>query len=276
MRIPDWIIYLLALGVILFTLLPGGDDAMAPEAPPPEFPASGEARPLPPPSAFDERVLVQVDKPMSGTGTAFALNNRGEWVTARHVVDGCSEIALEIQPGTLVPVVRSRVSEETDLALLRTGTSPIGLPVDIPDRLTIGIEGYHIGYPQGRPGEATSKLLSRSKLISRGERSNEEEVLTWAEQGRTRGLDGSLGGMSGGPVFDSNGNVIAVTIAESPRRGRIYTTTPGAFAKFLSDERVSVDATEEARPITTDDYGRAADRIRRSHGVVKVVCRVEE
>ena len=111
MRFPDWIIYCLALGAVLFAILPGGDDAMAPEALPTPPMREGRLRPLPPPSAFDERILVQVDKPMSGTGTAFSVNALGQWVTARHVVDGCANVALEVQPGTLVPVESMRFSD---------------------------------------------------------------------------------------------------------------------------------------------------------------------
>ncbi len=274
MRIPDWIVYILALGVVLFVFLPSDEDAMAPEAPPQEA-VRGEGRPLPPPSAFDERILVQTDEPMDGTGSAFAMNQQGQWLTARHVVDGCDDIALEVQPGTLVPVRAERLSEEADLAVLYTGRAPKGLPVDPNRELTIGTQGFHIGFPQGQPGEATSKLLSRSRLIIRGERRSEENVLAWAEKGRTRNLNGSLGGLSGGPVLSADGQVIGVTIAESPRRGRIYTTSPATLAKFLADVQVENTDASTPRPVTVANYGREADRLRRAISVVKVVCRVE-
>ena len=275
MRVPDWIVYSLALTVVLWALLSGGDEAMAPEAPLPEFP-SADSRPLPPPSAFDERILIQVEKPISGTGTAFALNRKGQWVTARHVVDGCNDVALEVAPGTLVPVADITLSGDSDLALLTTGRAPQGLPLKLSEELNIGTEGFHVGYPQGRPGEATSTLLARSKLITRGDRQSEEEVLSWAEKGRTRGLLGSLAGISGGPVFDAEGNVLGVTIAESPRRGRIYTTSPAVFAKFLEDEQIIPDANVKREDFTVDDYGSSADSVRRSLAVVKVVCHVDD
>lgn len=274
MRIPDWIVYILALGVVLFVLLPSDEDAMAPEAPPPDI-LRGEGRPLPPPSAFDERILIQTDEPMDGTGTAFALNRSGQWITARHVVDGCDDVALEVQPGTFVPVRAVRTSEDADLAVLYTGRAPQGLPVDASRELTIGTQGFHIGFPQARPGEATSRLLSRSRLIVRGDRRSEENVLAWAETGRTRGLRGSLGGLSGGPVLSADGQVIGVTIAESPRRGRIYTTSPATLLEFLEAEQVSNDDASTPRPLSVSDYGREADRLRRSVSIIKVVCQVD-
>jgi serine protease Do len=66
----------------------------------------------------------------------------------------------------------------------------------------------------------------------------EEPVLAWAEQGRTSGLRGSLAGISGGPAFSANGQVIGVTIAESARRGRIYTAAPTSILR-LSPRRTS-------------------------------------
>ena len=85
--IPDWIIYALVLGVVLWAIFSGGSDDAPP--PPPEA-IREEGAMLPPASAFDERVLVQVTAPKSGIGTAFAINDDGQWLTARHVVEGCT------------------------------------------------------------------------------------------------------------------------------------------------------------------------------------------
>ena len=35
------------------------------------------------------------------------------------------------------------------------------------ETLAAGTYGFHVGYPQGRPGEAASRLMARSNLISR-------------------------------------------------------------------------------------------------------------
>jgi S1-C subfamily serine protease len=275
MRFPDWLVYALFLGVILYVLLPSRTDSMAPEAPPVVTDAQG-ARALPPPSAFDERVLVQSDTPADGTGTAFSVSEAGAWLTARHVVDGCSRLALEVAPGTYVPVDPENVvlSPESDMAVLLTGRSPDGLPMVATEELSVGTQGFHVGFPQGQPGEVTSTLLSNSRLITRGVRRSEEQVLAWAEKGRTRGLVGSLAGLSGAPVFDALGRVVGVTVAESPRRGRIYTTSPDTLAAFLSEAGVEAKGTARPSRFTIEDYGREADRVRRALNVVKVVCKV--
>jgi len=271
LRIPDWIIYLAALGVVLWALFAAGPEADAPEPPPEVLAEDGPL--LPPPSVFDDQILVRVDEPKDGIGTAFALNGEGDWLTARHVVDGCGDVSLLVGPGQYVPASTVRVDEDSDLALISTGRSPASVAFDFEREFRIGERGYHIGYPQGRPGEAASRLLARSKLVTSGKRRGEEPVLAWAEIGRTRGLVGSLGGLSGGPVLDSNGYVRGVIVAESPRRGRIYTAAPRSIESFLQESAVQLEP-GRVRAIQERDYGRRADDARRSLRVVKVACRV--
>ncbi|MEM6652817.1 MAG: serine protease [Pseudomonadota bacterium] len=270
--VPDWILYLLVLGVVLWAIFSGGDDDTPP--PPPEA-IEQEGAMLPPPSAFDERVLVQVTAPKSGIGSAFAINNRGQWLTARHVVEGCTDVALLVAPGRYDPARSVIISEQFDLALIETETSPNPAPLNTQNDLRLGAYGFHVGYPQGRPGEAASRLMARSNLISRGRRSNSESVLAWAETGRTRGLLGSLGGLSGGPVYDEDGNVRGVIVAESARRGRIYTASPEAVAEFVKATGADTIG-ESPRRFSTDTYGREADHARRNLQVVKVACSVDE
>lgn len=268
--IPDWVVYTLVLGVILWSVFSGGSDDAPP--PPPEA-IKEEGAMLPPSSAFDERVLVQVTTPESGVGTAFAVNESGQWLTARHVVDGCDEVALLVAKGRYIRATEVRVSPDSDLALIMTEKSPFPAVVDTTADLRLGDYGYHIGYPQGRPGEAASRLLARSNLISRGRRQGTEGVLAWAETGRTRGLRGSLGGLSGGPVYDETGRVRGVVVAESPRRGRIYTASPESVEAFLTRKQVDLLG-ERPRPITPDTYGQEGDYARRKLQVVKVTCSV--
>ena len=77
-------------------------------------------------------------------------------------------------------------------------------------------------------------------------------------------------GLSGAPALDAGGRVVGVTIAESPRRGRIYTTTPAALTEALAAAKAAPFAVGEA--ITTDNYGRVADGLRRDLRVAQVVC----
>jgi hypothetical protein len=113
MRSFDWLIYVGALGLMLAVIFALAPDADAPApAPQSEFAEqfAQEMGPLlPGPSPLDEMVLVQVGEPQNGVGTAFAVNEKGDWLTARHVVEGCTKVTLEVAPGNYVPVANGAI-----------------------------------------------------------------------------------------------------------------------------------------------------------------------
>lgn len=297
MRIPDWVVYAVVLIAIVGTLFssgsgdndkprrsprteiaatpfPDGDSSPRPRTPLVIEP--GEIGPaLPDSNAFDERVLVQVGDAEDGIGTAFAINQSGVWLTARHVVDGCTRVGLAVGHGRMVRVDEVRTSQDTDLAMLITDRAPTALQLALDRELRVGESGFHIGFPQGESGEAVSVLESRSNLVTRGRYAMEEPVLAWAERGRSEGLEGTLSGMSGGPVFDADGAVVGVTVAESPRRGRIYTASPDSIRRFL-DAQGETPYGGDAHPISASSYEAEADRMRDERAVVKVLCRVAD
>jgi len=73
-------------------------------------------------------------------------------------------------------------------------------------------------------------------------------------------------------VLDSRGRVVGVTIAEAPRRGRIYTTAPEALAETLTRVGVAAAPGRLDDPITVENYGRVADALRRDLRVAQVMC----
>jgi S1-C subfamily serine protease len=267
--IPDWLLYLIVVAAIVFVLFRAGQRADAP-APLPDAIESGAY--LPPPSVYDPEVLVEVGPISSGIGTAFAISEEGWWLTSRHVVDGCSNVGLVIARGQAIPVSDVKRALFADLALLRTNRAPAALAIDTSERnFQIGQRAFHVGFPQAQPGEAYSRLIGREILVAHGRYESEEPVLVWAELGRTGGLRGSLSGISGGPTLAANGQVIGVTIAESARRGRIYSAAPSSIQRFLTVERVEADG-EPAPRLTSDNYGPESDNLRRALAVAQVIC----
>ena len=263
--IPDWLLYICAVALVVFVLFQIDRRADAPEAP------QGRSF-LPPPSVYDPEILVDVGPQSTGLGTAFAISREGWWVTARHVVDDCARVGLIVSRNSAVPVRQVKVALFADLALLRTDHAPAALAIDSSERrFQVGQRAFHVGYPQGHPGEAYSRLIGRERLIARGRYEIDEPVLTWAELGRTSGLDGSLAGISGGPAFDASGQVIGVTIAESSRRGRLYTASPSTLLRMLQVEQVHA-AGAPAPAFTSSNYGLQSDALRRSLAVAQVVC----
>ncbi len=234
-------------------------------APPKLGPELPNARPT------DPTLIVEIDAPHSGIGTAFAVDNNGTWMTARHVVDSCSSVALRLGGNKLVKMDVVKISKDSDTALLISRWKRAPLAQDLASKRQIGERGFLFGFPQGRPGEVAGDLIGRHRMVIRGRYRTAEPVLAWAEVGRSRGLEGSIGGMSGGPVFDNDGEVIGLVAAESPRRGRVYTVAPSSLAKALGPRSIS----PQADPIAIDNYGRRADSYRRARRIAQVVCLVE-
>jgi S1-C subfamily serine protease len=267
--IPDWLLYIIVIAAVVFVLFRIDNRADAPEALP-DAPEAGSF--LPPPSTYDPEVLVEVGPISSGMGSAFAISRDGWWLTARHVVDGCQHVGLIVSRGAAARVIEVRRALFADLALLRTNRAPETLALDTSERqFQIGQRAFHVGFPQGQPGEAYSRLIGRETLVARGRYASEEPVLAWAEQGRTSGIRGSLAGISGGPALASNGQVIGVTVAESARRGRIYTAAPSSIQRLLRVEQIEAEGAPAPR-LTADNYGQESDDLRRDLAVAQVVC----
>jgi S1-C subfamily serine protease len=263
-RIPDWLIYGFLLTLILGNAMKRSSGRDAPMPPPELGPALPNARPS------DPSVIVDVDKPTSGVGTAFAIDDQGTWLTARHVVDSCDQIGLRMGGNKYVKTKQPLISRGTDTALISSEWKRPPLARDFDTKRTVGERGYFIGFPQGKPGEVAGKLLGRHRMIVRGRYRSKENILAWAEIGRTSGLNGSLGGLSGGPVFDEDGEVIGLVAAESPRRGRIYTVAPASLSALLKP----LDTSPKTDPISMDNYGSRADSYRRNRRVAQVICLV--
>jgi len=284
-RLPDWLIYAAVIGALVLAALGRRENADAPQAPPP--PSAEEGVLLAPASAFDPSVVVKApEAPLQPTaGTAFSIADSGVWLTARHVVAGCRKIALmetaslaaeaELAPGGLA----TGAGPPSDIAVLVTRGGAPALPLRRDLALHVGERGFHPGFPQGRAGEATSRLIGRQTLVLRNSApghlalARSEPVLAWAEAGRTDGLHGDLAGLSGAPALDGRGEVVGVTLAEAPRRGRIYTTSPDAMLEALARAHLKPAAAVTGEPVTVDNYGRVADTLRRDLSVAQVVCR---
>ena len=268
--LPDWLIYSSVVGVILIASLSRGEKANTPADADvaPDMVASELLGPVTP---FDPTAVVDADsETRPQMGTAFSIAEDGRWITARHVVEGCRQPALIIDKNRAL-AADVRLAAKTDVALLLTDGGPPALPLAAEEPLYKGQRAFHPGYPQGRPGEVASRLIGRETLKVRGHHNYDEPVLAWAESGRTSGLDGTLSGLSGAPVLDRRGRVLGVTIAESPRRGRIYTTAPSSFVAAVGSHK-GREVEGLGQVVTTRNYGAVSDQLRRDLRVAQVVC----
>lgn len=269
-RLPDWVVYAAIVVAVLFAARGRDERTDAPPPPPKGAEPLGEV--VGPASPFDPSVVVDVPaKTGPAAGTAFSIGRAGIWLTARHVVDGCAKPVIVVGPGTGV-AVNVRVDPKGEAALLFTEGGAAALPLGLSEPLRRGQRAFHPGFPQGEPGEASSRLLGRETLVVRGHGARSEPVLVWAETGRTEGLQGTLGGLSGAPALDVQGRVLGVTIAESPRRGRIYTTAPEVVSATLAANGRRPDSAATGEPITPQNYFIVSDDLRRELQVAQVLC----
>lgn len=276
-RLPDWLVYSAVVVAVLVAARGRQENADAP--PPP--PISAEEAALATGTLSDSQTgegEVRLPKSLSPseTGTAFSIAQSGVWLTARHVVQDCRQVALIVAAGRGV-VAEVRLDPHADIAVLLTqgGAPPLPMATQAPNRS--GALAFHPGFPHGSAGEVASRYLGQQALHGRGRAGHDQAVLSWAEVGRTEGLSGSLAGLSGAPALDAAGRVVGVTLSETPRRGKIYSTTPDTLAGALrlagrvaGNRGPLGDAIGE--PITVENYGRVADSLRRDLRVVRVAC----
>lgn len=268
-RLPDWLIYLAAAVLLLWVVIGQRENA---DAPAPSPPAAGEdAAPLHAASAINAGARHTPQPGPTASGAAFSVSQRGVWVTAGHVVRQCQRVVLMVAEGRGV-AADVVVDPEADLAVLVTEGGAPAIPISDASGIEGGMRGFHVGFPRGRPGELTSRFVGRATLPPDRRGKPAQPVLAWAETGRTKGSEGALYGLSGAPVLDNVGRVLGVTVGEAPRRGRLYSTGPEAVQTLMASVGVAPAPYVPRQLITTENYGRAADELRRSLSVAQVFC----
>ncbi len=94
-RLPDWLVDAAVVLALRISAVGRQENAAAPPPPPPV--PGEEGLPLGPASPCDPAVGVEVPQTAEpGAGTAFAVSDDGVWMTARHVVEGCSHAAIMV------------------------------------------------------------------------------------------------------------------------------------------------------------------------------------
>lgn len=234
-----------------------------------------QANTIPPPSPNDPVYIIEPDEPCAGTcrGSAFAIDDQGHYLTARHVLAGCRRLAVLTDRDRPMAVTRLRHHPYADLSLLETEPAAnYVLPVNLDD-LSQGEDGFHYGFPGGNPGEVHSTMLGRAWTRRGGLGGKAAPVVAWAEARRSLVPAGSLGGMSGGAVLDSDGAVVGVTILEAPRRGRVISAAPESLDDMISGSRIRIrsETTPDER-ITAQSFPAVGRDLRANDSVVRVYC----
>ena len=272
---------LVVLGLIIRYTSDGGDDFDRKGQDQPDFRAEhqppGSNDPLQKEASSLERdwtreVLVEVeDEYRNGSGTAFSVAP-GRWVTARHVVNRCATVYLQFPGKQHLKVKGVELNRSADMAIIRTGRfsrPAFSYTENLPGR---GDMGYLMGYPQGNAGDIAGQMIGATRMRTTGAYSAREKVIAWAERDRRPSFTGSAGGISGGPAFDANGDIIGIAVAGAPRRGRMYTAHPDT----LRSKRLARSGDGSGKPvkggIDSGNFHRVGDALRLSGRIAKVLC----
>lgn len=270
-------LFLYAVMILYFIVRYAGEETVPqqraerrplPESGLPKLPDTGL---LPRESGGPVTVQVYTAKKNS-VGTAFLVNTSGTYVTARHVVDGCAQVYLFAGLGRLERVLSVTNERSRDFAVLKTTrfeVTPFNLSATSPKR---GETGFFMGYPQGKPADVSARVIGSNEMRSIGRYTMREPVIAWVETERRPRFDGTLGGLSGGPVLNAEGHVVGSAVAEAPRRGRIYSTHPRVFRETGLWHGTYTD---RAAPngINKVNFEQSGARLRRARSIAQVYCK---
>ena len=153
---------------------------------------------------FDEQRRANPQRqPMTALGSGFVIDPTGYIVTNNHVIAEADEITVRFHDDTELKATLVGRDDKTDLALLKVEPkAPIeSLRWGDSDALRIGDWVLAIGNPFGLGGTVTAGIVSARNRILEGGGPYDDYIQTDASINR---------GNSGGPLFNTNGEVIGV------------------------------------------------------------------
>ncbi len=147
----------------------------------------------------------QQRRPVTSLGSGFVIDAAGFIVTNNHVIDGAEEIKVILQNGTEIPAKLIGTDQQTDIAVLQVETKEKLVPIvwGDSDKARVGDWVLAIGNPFGLGGSVTAGIISaRGRDIGAGR--YDDFIQTDASINK---------GNSGGPLFNTDGQVVGVNTA---------------------------------------------------------------
>ena len=177
--------------------------------------------------------------PQSGIGSGFFVSKMGHVITNAHVVQNCNKVTIGDNANKQVPAELINTDRSNDLALLKLSTlemasaesqsliQKLGIVV-VPlaskgllrsEDVRLGEKVLVAGYPFGDTFSNTIKVTTGVVSATRGAGDNSGQFQ----------LDAAVQpGNSGGPIYDSGGNIVGVVVAQLNKR------TFGSFVENMN------------------------------------------
>ena len=181
---------------------------------------------------FDnERRNSPSQRPMTGLGSGFIIDKEGIIVTNNHVIEGADEITVITSDQTEFTAELLGRDPKADLAVLKIEPDQTELTAvqwGDSDLMRVGDWSIAIGNPLGLGGTVTAGIISAISRDLRGSSPYVKFLQTDASINR---------GNSGGPLINSNGEVIGInTLVRSGPGAGLGFAIPINLAKSVSDQ----------------------------------------
>jgi S1-C subfamily serine protease len=235
--------------LVLAATLLAGCTAASPLATPPL--ATGQVLPAPAgnvTSLFDESALVALydrcipavvlinvatSANQGGQGSGFIIDSQGNILTNNHVVEGASEVKVNLHDGQTLDAEIIGTDRESDLALIKVDPTKLAginpLVLGDSDQVRAGQIAIALGSPYRLEGSITAGIISGlgRPLAAASERTIPDMLQT----------DAAINpGNSGGPLLNSAGQVIGINTAIETMSSGIGFAIPINTVKTLLPE----------------------------------------
>lgn len=148
--------------------------------------------------------MTQPRRPTSGVGSGFLIDSNGTIVTNHHVVEGADEIEVKLSDGRTFEAKVVGLDPKTDLAVIDIeGENLPTVNFGDSDTMRVGDIVVAIGNPFGLGGSVSAGIISaRGRDIGSGPYDDYIQTDAAINQGN-----------SGGPLFNTKGEVIGINTA---------------------------------------------------------------
>jgi putative serine protease PepD len=171
-------------------------------------------------------------------GSGFVIDNDGHIATNQHVVDGASSISVTFANGHKASAKVVGTDSSTDVAVIKVDAPKSELhPLTFADskQVTVGSGVVAIGSPFGLEGTVTSGIVS---ALNRTIQAPNNFTISGAIQ-----TDAAINhGNSGGPLLDTNGNVIGINAqieSDSGGNDGVGFAIPSATVQRVAQQLIS-------------------------------------